>query len=1395
MAFGKPPQYKWKRFWCPRDGNLNLADSGFLIDPDGEYGASFNPDVTSFDKIRDTPCLILLGEPGTGKSTALLEHKKTTDASLLTPDISLWVDLRGFQTDVRLIQGIFEHPTFVTWRNGTHRLHLFLDSFDEGLLRVNVLSTILGDEFQKAPVDRLSIRIACRTLDWPVSLERRLLDIWKPEQVRIFEIAPLRRVDVIEAANVEGIDTDKFLEEIKRSESGPLAIKPVTLRFLLSVFKKNGEFPLNQADLYEQGCRLLCAEMNDDRRETKQTGTLSPDQRLAVASRIAVATVFSNRNAVWTHSDLGDVAPEDLKLDELIGETEASKGHTFPVTEAAIRETLGTGLFSSRGVYRSGWAHQTYAEFLAARYLLRHQFTARQIMSLLVHPGDNEHKIVPQLHEVAGWIAGSFPEVFQRVTISDPYVLLRSDAARADEESRAALVAALITSAEKDELFIEPEQRPDLHKLSHSAIEDQLRPFIVDRTKTPRVRDFAIDIARACMTKGLQKDVAQIALDATEPYQLRKAATFFVSQAADPDVRAALKPLTTGSADDIDDDLKGWALRALWPGTLTTEELFDRLSTPKRENYIGGYKGFLRRLEESITPEMLPIALRWAEAHVSRQWDIASLVDKFLILGFDHIDKPDVCTPYVKVALGRFRTMYSLLSDRADKDLSRLIAADQAKRRELISDLLSEAKDPNDSSLVIFRIHEFLENEDFSWLIQQSLTVHSPQFAAAFVQLIRYAFNMRNSSHVDAVILASKQSPAIEKEFTWLLTPVELNSPQATAMKESYERQQRLTHEEEEPEPVSPSPEERFITLLQESESGKPDAFIEMAFVLSVKNGHYGDQFAADMTKFLGWQNADGATRGRIIEAARHFIVEGDPTWAWLGTDRITWASLAGFRALRLLFKVDKEFLMGLAPGIWQRWVPPIIGHPFPTMEDDDNAYEEFIAIIQKHAPDDVVQAVKAVLEKEDGDHKTIFILRHFESHWSHGLTSMLLGKIKSQSLSPGGTTVVLAALLDHEVPEARVLVESWLSLPLPTEPSARERAASAAQLLVGHAKDSGWNVTWPAMQSDTEFGMDMAERTFGGIGYGRIPQLTEEQIADLYIWLMQRFPHNEDPKFEGAHSVGSRESIGQFRDGLINHLAQRGTYAACTAIETIIVAFPDFTWLKWHLQRGREMARRKTWTPPRVEDLIALAQEQERRYVQNGDQLLQIVLESLERLNAKLQGETPAVAFLWNKQADGKLRPKDENELSDFVKLHFEDDLKKTGTIVNREVQIRRGYKPGGKGEITDLHVDAIALDLQGKTLDVVTVIIETKGCWHAQLSTAMETQLKEQYLKDNRCDHAVYLVGWFNCPQWDTSDSRKPPAETLEEAGKRFDEQAAALSTGAARIRAFVLNTAFRS
>jgi hypothetical protein len=94
-----PKIYNWKRFWCAREGRLNLYDDGYLWDPDSEFGSIHNPGVVSFDALSQTPCLALLGEPGMGKSTAMLNQKVKIDNDLIAKgDSSLWIDLKAFNT-------------------------------------------------------------------------------------------------------------------------------------------------------------------------------------------------------------------------------------------------------------------------------------------------------------------------------------------------------------------------------------------------------------------------------------------------------------------------------------------------------------------------------------------------------------------------------------------------------------------------------------------------------------------------------------------------------------------------------------------------------------------------------------------------------------------------------------------------------------------------------------------------------------------------------------------------------------------------------------------------------------------------------------------------------------------------------------------------------------------------------------------------------------------------------------------------------------------------------------------------------------------------------------------------------------------------------------------------
>ena len=118
------------------------------------------------------------------------------------------------------------------------------------------------------------------------------------------------------------------------------------------------------------------------------------------------------------------------------------------------------------------------------------------------------------------------------------------------------------------------------------------------------------------------------------------------------------------------------------------------------------------------------------------------------------------------------------------------------------------------------------------------------------------------------------------------------------------------------------------------------------------------------------------------------------------------------------------------------------------------------------------------------------------------------------------------------------------------------------------------------------------------------------------------------------------------------------------------------------------------------------------------------------------------------------------------------------------------------GTGERTDIHVDAIVKKEQGQVFDILTVIIETKGCWNKALDTAMKTQLSDRYLLENPCNHGIYLVGWFDCIQWDDNDDRKKemPKKTIREVKEQFDNQVEELSGTEKSIRAFVMNTALR-
>jgi len=223
-------------------------------------------------------------------------------------------------------------------------------------------------------------------------------------QCDLYEMAPLRKKDVVLAAGESGVNAIEFVNAVEEKQVAPLASTPVTLRFLLSLYKENGAFPVSHRDLYLEGCTRLCQEQSKSRSTPHTRPRVKNSLRFLIAGRIAVCSIFSNRAFIYTGNSSTETRDTDILIDDLIGAPIRDGSQELHPSRDDVLEVLDSSLFSSGGADRVVWAHKTYAEFLAAFHLGREKTPLKNKMAFL---GANEHagKIAPQLHDAAAWMA------------------------------------------------------------------------------------------------------------------------------------------------------------------------------------------------------------------------------------------------------------------------------------------------------------------------------------------------------------------------------------------------------------------------------------------------------------------------------------------------------------------------------------------------------------------------------------------------------------------------------------------------------------------------------------------------------------------------------------------------------------------------------------------------------------------------------------------------------------------------------------------------------------------------------------------------------------------------------------------------------------------------------
>lgn len=549
-----------------------------------------------------------------------------------------------------------------------------------------------------------------------------------------------------------------------------------------------------------------------------------------------------------------------------------------------------------------------------------------------------------------------------------------------------------------------------------------------------------------------------------------------------------------------------------------------------------------------------------------------------------------------------------------------------------------------------------------------------------------------------------------------------------------------------------------------------------------------------------GWSQFDEELRTRILGVAREYLKTRPASvpGAWWKNGTFSWGMLAGYCALRLLAIESPDSLDLLVDCDWEFWTRIVI--TYPTNERDASSRLLLVAKAYERAKDTFHATLEDVVNGENERHGRVFVISNLGECWSNELATMLRAKITGSELKPGSFKDVLAKLLQMADPNAKALARRIATDAIPNAGEYRTRAVFATAELISHDPRE-WSVIWPVLQANETFGVEVLKT----VAYEReytsfATALDEGDIADICIWLSRLGLEKVHKDPDDLGRVTPATALANWWNVLINTLTYKGTVEACDAIRRLIEALPQYEGLQWSLREAEERTRRATWIPPSPEEVIRLASETDVRLIRNGRELVEVLIESLNRLESLLQGVTPSAEELWNElptaPGEGRIfRPKGETNFSNYVKRHLDRDLRGRGVILNREVEIRAPLG-GRSGEDTDIFVDVIVPRGQSERLERISAVIEAKGCWNPDLNHAMKSQLAERYMADSGIHHGIYLVGWFVCPQWDTDDYRrdKTPKIPIEQARHQFEEQAVALSGEGRLIRSVVLNAALR-
>lgn len=375
--------------------------------------------IARVSQLRGLPHVVLLGEPGSGKTTVLQQEARRRDVEA--------VKVRA------LIHGI---PV----RSET----LFLDALDE--YRSDGARADKAHGLARAIVSAGAEAwwLSCRAEDWRKESDiDAIRSTANGRPIIVAQLQPLSRGEAAVILRALGeSDPEAFLDRAASLGADAFTQSPLSLRLLRAAIEGERQWPKTRYDLFESAVRRLAYEDNSDRRHDPRP---APSRIIEATGTANLVLLISGARSLWRSSAM----PPDVSDDRRAYLTAQDLG----IDHDLMRHVLDTALFRGEGESFEPM-HRTIAEFTAARALARAvrgeagraALPLSRAMALILAPDGGPPT---ELRGLFAWFAahlakmGDHDGTFRLIEVDAPTVMSYGDAAVFDTQCRRMLLRNL----------------------------------------------------------------------------------------------------------------------------------------------------------------------------------------------------------------------------------------------------------------------------------------------------------------------------------------------------------------------------------------------------------------------------------------------------------------------------------------------------------------------------------------------------------------------------------------------------------------------------------------------------------------------------------------------------------------------------------------------------------------------------------------------------------------------------------------------------------------------------------------------------------------------------------------------------------------------------------------